>query len=82
MAYRIEIQPTAATEIDEAFSWIAAHEPLHAQRWFKRLRQKIDTLALRPDRGPLARESDAFPVEIRELLFGRRRGVYRILFTI
>jgi hypothetical protein len=30
----------------------------------------------------VASESDEFPVEIRQLLYGRRPGVYRVLFTI
>jgi plasmid stabilization system protein ParE len=82
MVYRIKIQPTAAAEIEEAYSWIAGHEPLHALRWLERLHQKVETLTQRPERCPLAGETTAFSVEVRELLFGRRRGVYRILFSI
>jgi plasmid stabilization system protein ParE len=43
---------------------------------------KIDTLERRPDRCSLAAESEDLAVEIREILFGKRRGVYRILFRI
>lgn len=35
-----------------------------------------------PQRCPLAPESDAFDVHIQQLLYGRRRHRYRVLFTI
>jgi hypothetical protein len=34
------------------------------------------------DDAPLADEAADLGLELRQLLFGRRRGVYRILFTI
>ena len=40
------------------------------------------TLEQSPDRCPLADEAGDFGLDLRELLYGRRRGVYRILFTI
>jgi hypothetical protein len=35
-----------------------------------------------PKRCPLARENEYFSREIRQLLYGRGRNSYRILFTI
>jgi hypothetical protein len=35
-----------------------------------------------PKRCPLARENEYFSQEIRQLLYGRGRNSYRILFTI
>jgi hypothetical protein len=35
-----------------------------------------------PERFPVAPESDDFGVEIRHALFGKRTGVYRIVFRI
>ena len=35
-----------------------------------------------PKRFPLARENKYFSQEIRQLLYGRGRNLYRILFTI
>jgi plasmid stabilization system protein ParE len=82
MSYRIEIQPEAENEIEEAYQWIFEQSPENARRWRQRLLEKIRTLAHNPQRCPLAHENDHFPQEIRELLYGKRRGVYRILFTI
>ncbi len=40
------------------------------------------TLEQSPDRCPVADEAADLGIDLRELLYGRRRGVYRILFTI
>jgi plasmid stabilization system protein ParE len=51
-------------------------------RWFARLLSALDTLELRPDRCPLAAESDELSADVRELLLGRGRFKYRLLFRI
>ena len=53
-----------------------------AQRWYQQLREAIESLTNHPERCPLAPENEYFEEEIRHLLYGRRHGVYRILFTI
>lgn len=35
-----------------------------------------------PERCAFAQENAFFPEDIRQLLYGKRSGVYRILFTI
>jgi plasmid stabilization system protein ParE len=35
-----------------------------------------------PQRWGLAPESDWYPGELRQLLYGKRRGVYRILYEV
>jgi hypothetical protein len=63
--------------------WLTAEaSPEVAGRWAAALDQKIGTLATLPDRCPVARESDAFEEEVRQLLFGEGRGQYRVLFSI
>lgn len=44
--------------------------------------QAIESLSQIPKRCPLARENEYFSQEIRQLLYGRGRNLYRILFTI
>ena len=82
MNYRIEIQPEAEQEIEEAYLWISEKSSENARRWRERLLKTLQTLTQNPDRCPLATEQEAFTREVRELLFGKRRGVYRILFSI
>jgi plasmid stabilization system protein ParE len=43
---------------------------------------RLDTLENHPERCALAAESEDVGEEIRELLLGRRRYKYRILFTV
>ena len=42
----------------------------------------METLTRQPTRCPRAIESGKFPEELRELLYGKRRSKYRIIFTI
>jgi plasmid stabilization system protein ParE len=82
MTYRVIIQPIAMVEMREAYLWIARDSSRAAARWYNGLERAIETLAENPGRCPLAPESEYFKEEIRELFYGKRGGVYRILFTI
>ena len=82
MKYRVLIEPPARDNIDEACRWIAERNPSAAIKWFNGLEAAIRTLEDFPQRFPLARESKMFDVEIRQLVYGKRVGAYRILFTI
>lgn len=83
MKYRIEISSVAEAEADNAFVWISqVASPEKARRWYEELLIAIESLSEMPKRCPLARENEYFTKEIRQLLYGRGRNSYRILFTI
>jgi plasmid stabilization system protein ParE len=82
MKYRVEVSARALTEARQARDWMAREAPGRAARWYEGLLDKIETLGDQPTRCPLAPENDDFDIEIRQLLYGRRRGVYRVLFTV
>lgn len=83
MTYRVIIEPTADRGIREAFRWITENRSTAAAiNWYNALEKKVQTLKSHPLRCPIAAENDKFPEEIRELLHGRRRHKYRIIFTI
>lgn len=82
MKYRVLIEPPARDNIDEACRWIAERNPSAAIKWFNGLEAAIQTLEDFPQRFPMAEESKAFDVEIRQLVYGQRVGAYRVLFTI
>ena len=82
MGYRVLIDPKAAAEIEEACVWLAEQAPRAASRWFNNLHEAIQSLQDFPRRCALAPETRGFDREIRQLLFGRRGGMYRILFSI
>jgi plasmid stabilization system protein ParE len=81
--YRIRLTDKAEKDIEAVLRWFRDQRATTAgDRWFSRLLEKIDTLETHPERRSVAAESEDLGVEIRELLFGRRHGVYRILFRV
>ncbi len=82
MKYRVIIAATALVEIQEAFEWLAAHSPNAAERWRAALLEAVQSLESFPYRCSLAPEAASLGTEIRQLLHGRRQGIYRILFKI
>lgn len=83
MACQIRLRRTAYADIDEHFAFIAARSgPASAARWRDRLIARLDGLADHPGRYPPADEAAGLGVDLRVMLFGRRRHVYRVLFTI
>jgi plasmid stabilization system protein ParE len=83
VTYRLRVTARAVGDADAAYAWIAEHlSPAQAERWYQGLFEKMETLTRQPTRCPRAAESDRFPEELRELLYGKRNNKYRILFTI
>lgn len=82
MKYKIIIESPAIEDMERALSWIVSRSRASAIRWYRDLVEAIKTLETFPKRCSLAPENEAFQEEIRQLLYGKRRGVYRVLFTI
>jgi hypothetical protein len=62
---------------------MAERSPDAAARWYTGLEKAIAKLNRFPERHPVAEEdSQRVGRILREMLYGRRRGVYRILFSI
>lgn len=80
--YRLLIQPPALADLDEAYAWISEQSPDAAARWFNGFVDALNSLKTHPERCGLAPENDLIEPEIRQLLYGRRSGVYRAIFTI
>jgi plasmid stabilization system protein ParE len=83
MNYRIEISSVAEAEADSAFLRLSqVTSPAKASQWYSGLLQAIESLSQMPQRCPLARENKYFSQEIRQLIYGRGRNSYRLLFVI
>jgi plasmid stabilization system protein ParE len=83
MKYRIEISSVAEAEADGAFLRLSQiTSPSKASKWYSGLLQAIESLVQMPKRCSLARENEYFSQEIRQLVYGRGRNSYRVLFTI
>jgi plasmid stabilization system protein ParE len=83
MKYRIDISSLAQAEADNAFLQLSqVTSPTKASQWYSGLLKAIESLSQMPKRCPLARENEYFSQEIRQLLYGKGRNSYRILFTV
>jgi plasmid stabilization system protein ParE len=78
----VVIETRASRDIDEASGWIAERSPEGAERWFNAIEAEVYSLAHFLERCPKAREDGQFRYELRQLVFGRRHGRYRIIFTV
>lgn len=67
----------------EAFRWLAERSPEAAGRWYAGLEKAIAKLEQHPERHPLAEEeSERLGITLRQMLYGRRRSVYRVQFSV
>jgi toxin ParE1/3/4 len=83
MDFRVELSDQAKRDIAVTYEWFCSQQAGDAgERWFVALRTAIASLANLPSRCPLAPENQESPVEVRQLLYGRRPHIYRILFAI
>lgn len=82
MTYQVIIQPSVESAIDQAYLEIFDEAPLAATRWYNGLVEAIGSLEAFPQRCAIAPENEHFEPEIRQLLYGRSRRKYRVLFTI
>ncbi len=82
MKYRVLVTNEALRQIEETYRWIANKAPRAATRWFDKLINTIETLETIPQRCPLSPEGQELGIELRQLLYGKRHGVYRMLFVI
>jgi plasmid stabilization system protein ParE len=80
MAFRIVIMPQAERDIREAFEYINERAPEAAFRWYSGIRQAISKLDDLPVTYATAPEATKLGYPIHQTHFGKRSGVYRIVF--
>jgi plasmid stabilization system protein ParE len=80
--YRVVVSARAKAEALKAFGWLADESPDAAAHWYVGLEKAIGKLKNFPNRHPVAeQESEQLGITLRQMLYGRRRGVYRIFFS-
>jgi plasmid stabilization system protein ParE len=82
MTFQVELTPIAEIQIEQAYQWYRDRNPQFADRWFRSLMNAIATLQEKPQRCALAVEHEIFPEEVRQLLHGKSKNIYRVLFAI
>lgn len=83
MTFRVEISAEAERDVENVLQWL--HEQGSGRLgidWFLGLEDAISSLSRMPARCPIAPESARYPYEVRELQYGKRPHVYRILFSV
>jgi len=81
MTFQIKYTLAAENDKEEAFLWVLEQSQSKklASSWFNEISLAIETLKQNPRRCSLAPENEYFSEEIRQLLFGKKAGIYRIL---
>ena len=83
MVFLVKTSAAAEQDANTILEWLLSqHAGGTGVRWFLAMRAAMASLARFPRRCPLAPESTQFPFEVRQLLYGRKPHIYRILFTI
>jgi plasmid stabilization system protein ParE len=83
MPHELIVFKRAQIDIEKAAAWMVSEWSLHtASQWHTGIWKTMRTLAKNPERYPLAHEAESLGIPLRELLYRRKRTVYRILFTI
>ena len=82
MAFKVRLTAPAEADAYAAFERIKQESPSHAERWLTGLFNAIKSLNKLPTRCSLIPEAGEIGREIRQLLYGKRSGVYRIIFDI
>ena len=78
MAYLVRIMPRAERDLVALYDAIDVEHSGAALRWFKGLERAVFTLETNPWRCPIIPENKS----LRQLLYGRKPSVYRIIYRI
>lgn len=83
MAFRVDITPSAERDLETILQWLQEQRAGETGwRWFLALEEAFHSLSEQAKRCGIAPETVLFPFEVRQLLYGKRPHVYRILFAI
>jgi toxin ParE1/3/4 len=78
MTYRVELTTRASRDLKHIFETIAAADSVQAGLWFNGLQKTVLSLESHPARGAATQENG----NLRHLLYGSDRYVYRIIYAI
>ncbi len=78
MEYRVDLTDEALDNIREIYAYIKAAQVPAAAAWYRGLRAMIFSLDRDPLRGRTTSESPA----LRQLLYGNKPHIYRIIYSI
>ncbi len=82
MQYQVIVTPSAKADIFEINTWFLENYPDLAESWLWGISQSVASLSKFPERCPVSLESESFDVVVRQLLYGKKPHIYRMLYSI
>jgi plasmid stabilization system protein ParE len=82
MPYLVEFAARAARDLEILYVEKNAAESHAAARWFNELELAVYALASYPHRRPVAPEARRMKRELRNLLYGKKPHVYRVIYEV
>ncbi|MEA5488776.1 MULTISPECIES: type II toxin-antitoxin system RelE/ParE family toxin [Pseudanabaena] len=82
MEFQVRLTRSSEQQIEAIYLWLKDRNPEYADQWFRGLMNLIATLQDKPRRCPLVKENHSTSEEIRQILYGKSRNKYRVIFAI
>lgn len=82
MTYLIELAARAARDLEILYVEKNAAESHAAARWYNGLEQAVYALASYPHRCPVAPEARRTKRKLRNLLYGTKPHIYRVIYEV
>ena len=82
MVYKVKLTAPAEADAYAAFEYVREAAPRSAEKWLRELFAAIQTLDEMPARCLIIPEAEELGHAARQLLYGKRTGIYRIIFDI
>ena len=82
MEFQVKLTRSSVQQIESIYLWLKKRNPEYADQWFRGLMNLIATLQDKPRRCPLVKENYSTSEEIRQILYGKSRNKYRVVFAI
>ena len=82
MKYHVELADRAVRDLELLYLEKNAAESQAAARWFNRLEKAVSALGRYPFRCPAAPEGRKKKRNLRNLLYGKKPHVYRVIYEI
>jgi toxin ParE1/3/4 len=82
MTFQVELTVQAESDFRALYLAKNVAESDRAARWFRKLASAMAGLGVLPQSRPLAPEAAELKQEVRQLLFGKKPHVYRIVYIV
>jgi plasmid stabilization system protein ParE len=82
LIYEVRLAEPAEIEIEAAYLGRMRFGQSVADRWYAGLARALESLSELPHRHPRAPESDVMGAAVRQMIYGRGRSAYRVLYRV